>query len=447
MKTSRQSAYDTLLAVCKDGAYSNIALDKNLTEDKLDAQAKSFATALFYGVLERRITLDYILVKYSKKPVNKLDKEVLAVLEMGIYQLLYMDSVPDNAAVDESVKLVAYARKASAKPFVNAVLRGFIRDKKEYKLPDIKSDKLTHYSVKYSCPKWLFAQWESQYNLETAIELAASSLERPPLTVRVNTLKTTAEKLIGYLENRGVKATAHRYLENCLLLEDTGSIEKSPQYRQGLFYVQDAASQLCVKALNPSAGQVVLDICSAPGSKAFTMAQMMGNEGEIYAFDLYEHKLKLITDSAKRLGISIIKTALQDGAIKNDSIKQADRVLCDVPCSGLGIIRRKPEIKYKNEADFKDLPEIQYKILENAARYVKSGGCLVYSTCTTNKKENEEVANKFLSQNISFKPLQLSVNFGNIEGNESHMVTLLPHKNECDGFFIAAFQRCGDDIG
>ncbi len=192
--------------------------------------------------------------------------------------------------------------------------------------------------------------------------------------------------------------------------------------------------------------QTVLDICSAPGSKSFTIAQHMQNEGEIYAFDLYEHKLKLINESAKRLGITIIKTALQDGAIKNDNIKMADRVLCDVPCSGLGIIRRKPEIKYKNEEDFKDLPQIQYSILENAASYVKSGGYLIYSTCTTNKKENEEVVNKFLSQNNSFKPLQLSLNISKIENNKDTMITLLPHINECDGFFIAALQKSGDVI-
>ncbi|MEG0692729.1 MAG: 16S rRNA (cytosine(967)-C(5))-methyltransferase RsmB [Oscillospiraceae bacterium] len=447
MKTSRQSAYDTLLSVCKDKAYSNIALDKTLTEAKLESKDKSFATVLFYGVLERKITLDYILSKYSKKPVNKLDKEVLVILEMGIYQLLYMDSVPDSAAVDECVKLVAYARKASAKPFVNAVLRGFIRDKKEFELPNIKSDKLFHYSVKYSCPKWLFSQWEKQYDLDTAIKLSKASLERAPLTVRVNTLKTTTEKLIVYLANRGVKATEHSYLENCLLLEETGSIEKLPQYRQGLFYVQDAASQLCVKALNPIPNQIVLDICSAPGSKSFTIAQYMQNEGELYSFDLYEHKLKLIKDSAKRLGITIIQTALQDGAIKNDSIKMADRVLCDVPCSGLGIIRRKPEIKYKNEEDFKGLPEIQYNILKNAASYVKSGGCLVYSTCTTNKKENEEVVNRFLSENNSFKPLQLAKNISKIENNNNSMITLLPHINECDGFFIALFEKSGEILG
>lgn len=445
MKTSRQTAYDTLLSVFKNKAYSNIALNKTLAENKLENKDKTFATALFYGVLERKITLDYILKKYSKKRINKLDKEVLIILEMGIYQLLYMDSVPDSAAVNECVKLVSYARKASAKPFINAVLRGFIRDKKEFILPDIKQDKLSYYSIKYSCPKWLFSQWEEQYDIDTAIELSKASLKRPPLTVRVNTLKTTTDKLINYLDNRGVKAKKHDYLEDCLFLEDTGSIEKLPQYKQGLFYVQDASSQLCVKALNPSKNQTVLDICSAPGSKSFTMAQYMQNQGEIYAFDLYEHKLKLIKDSAKRLGISIIKTAIQDGAVKNDNIKKADCILCDVPCSGLGIIRRKPEIKYKELKDFDDLPQIQYSILQNASSYVKNGGHLVYSTCTTNKKENEEVINKFLTKNISFKPLQLPLNVSKIDDIGSN-ITLLPHINNSDGFFIAAFVKTGDEI-
>lgn len=444
MKNSRQATYDTLVAVLKDKAYSNIALDSTLTQSELSQQDKSFAAAIFYGVLERKITLEYILQKYSKKPIAKLDLEVSTILLMGLYQLLYMSGVPDNSAVDEAVKLTAYARKASAKPFVNAVLRGFIRDKKELVLPDITKDKALHCSILYSCPKWLFMQWVKQYDMETAIELSKASLERPPLTVRVNTLKTTTEKLIGFLNNRGVKAFLHEYLEDCLLLEDTGSIEKLAQYRQGLFHVQDAASQLCIEALDPKPNQTVLDICAAPGSKSFTIAQHMQNQGEIFAFDLYEHKLDLIKTSAKRLGISIIKTAMQDGARKNDSIPLADRVLCDVPCSGLGIIRRKPEIKYKDEAEFSELPAIQLAILQNSSNYVKKGGYLIYSTCTTNKAENEEVANKFLFQNNLFKELQLPEKISKIEGNGNNMITLLPHKNACDGFFIAAFVRTGE---
>lgn len=440
-KNLRQTVFDTLSRVSKDSAYSNIAVDKAIKNDELDKSQAAFVTALFYGVLEMNITLDYAISKYVKKGIKSVDIEILIILRMGFYQLLYMDSVPDNAAVDESVKLTMYARKASAKGFVNAVLRSFIRDKKEIKFPDINKNIIQHYSIKYSCPEWILKQWTDQYGIDTAKLLAESTLNRPPLTIRVNTLKTTSEKLIGYLENRGVKAVKHQYLENCLVIEQSGSIDKLPQYKQGLFYVQDTASQLCAKALNAKPDETVLDICSAPGSKSFTIAQAMENKGKIYAFDLFEHKLKLIQASAKRLGIEIIETKLQDGTIFNENIHKADKVLCDVPCSGLGIIRRKPEIKYKTEEELKDLPKIQYEILCNASKYVKDDGILIYSTCTTNKKENDEVAQRFLKNNNYYKPLQLSEILSKIEGMGDFSVTLFPHINDCDGFYIAAFQK------
>lgn len=439
--TNRQLCYQTLLRVHKDKAYSNLAIDQAIKQQGIDKSQAAFVTALFYGVLERAITLDYVISGYVKKGVSSLDDEILVILRLGIYQLLYMDSVPDNAAVDESVKLTAYARKASAKGMVNAIMRSFIRDGKSVKLPPIEKDKLLHYSIKYSCPIWLLKQWQDQYSLDTAIELASASIDAPPLTIRVNTLKTTSEKLIGYLANRGVKAIPHEYMEDCLVLTESGSIDKLPQYKQGLFYVQDVASQLCAKALNAKPNQTVLDICSAPGSKAFTVAQYMQNEGELFAFDLHEHKLKLISDNAKRLGITIIKTATQDGAVFNEDIKPADRVLCDVPCSGLGIIRRKPEIKYKAENNFHDLPALQLSILSNASRYVKQGGYLIYSTCTTNKAENEQVATEFLNKNNSFKPLQLSKILDKMDISNDFFITLMPHTHNCDGFFIAGFQK------
>lgn len=439
--TTRQLAYTALIRVLKDGAYSNIAIDKAIKLEKYEKGQTAFATALFYGVLENYIALDYTLKNYVTKGLNKLDIEVLTILRMGFYQLVFLDSVPDNAAVDECVKLTAFARKASAKGFVNAIMRSFIRDGKKLDIPKKEDNELEFYSVKYSCPQWLFSMWSKQYDLETAIELAKATMNRPPITVRVNTLKTTQEKLIGYLENKGVKAVAHEYMENCLVLTETGSIDKSPQFKQGLFYVQDVSSQLCAMAVDAQPNEIVLDICSAPGSKAFSIAQYMNNEGELYAFDLFEQKLKLINVNAKRLGIKIIKTALQDGSKFNDEIPMANRVLCDVPCSGLGIIRRKAEIKYKNPNDFDALPPLQLSILENASRYVLPGGTLVYSTCTTNKKENEQVVKKFLEQNISFKPLQLSKKLDKIECSDNFYVTLMPHKNNCDGFFIATLQR------
>lgn len=463
MKTARQLTYDALFAVIKNKAYSNLALDSILTESTLPHQEKNFVTAMFYGVLERQITLLHVIKGYSSKPVSKLDKEISIILQMGIYQLLYMDSVPDSAAVDEAVKLTAYARKASAKGFVNAVLRGFLRDKKEIKLPDIKKDAIEYYSIKFSCPAYMIRLWEKQYGMDIALSLCECALSRPPLAVRVNTLKTTAEKLVGYLEVRGVKATLHPALKDCLVLENTGEIDRLAQFKQGLFHVQDTASQLCVQALSPKKGDIVLDICAAPGSKSFTMAQLMENKGEIYDFDLYEHKLKLITMTAKRLGISIIHTALQDGSQHNDNIKQADCVLCDVPCSGLGILRRKPEIKLKTAQDIADLPNIQLSILKNAASYVKEGGKLVYSTCTLNFAENEEVVNQFLA-NGDFEgiddwkddilkencenSLQFYSQFSKMENKGNFMMTLMPSKADGefsnDGFFFAVMRRKKD---
>lgn len=449
--TTRQLVYTTLIRVLKDGAYSNIAIDKAIKSEGqlrdnstgLDKSQKAFITALFYGVLENYIALDYTLKRYVKKGLNTLDIEVLTILRMGFYQLVYFDTVRDSVAVDECVKLTAFARKASAKGFVNAVMRSFIRDGKELALPKNKGTEF--YSVKYSCPQWLLEQWTEQYDEQTAIELAKATMGVPPITIRVNTLKTTPEKLIGYLDNRGVKACPHEYMDDCLVLTETGSIDKLPQYKQGLFYVQDVASQLCAKAVCAAPGQTVLDVCSAPGSKAFTIAQHMQNEGELYAFDMYEHKLKLIDENAKRLGITVMKTGMQDATQFNDKIPMADRVLCDVPCSGLGIIRRKPEIKYKDPADFLGLPALQYSILENCSRYVKVGGYLIYSTCTTNKNENEEVVRKFIHKNNSFQPLQLSVILDKIKSDNDFFVTLMPHIDNCDGFFIAAFERTGTD--
>ncbi|MEG2429039.1 MAG: SAM-dependent methyltransferase [Oscillospiraceae bacterium] len=278
-------------------------------------------------------------------------------------------------------------------------------------------------------------------SIENAVEFAKAGLISPPLTIRVNTLKTTSDKLIGYLLNKGINAKKHPLLSECLILTQSGSIDKSPQYRQGLFYVQDIASQLCAMELAVSKGDTVLDICSAPGSKAFTIAQEMENDGVIYAFDLFEHKLKLIEQSAKRLDISIIKTAIQDGSIFNKEILLADKVLCDVPCSGLGIIRRKPEIKYKTYDEIADLPEIQFAILQNSSKYVKSGGTIIYSTCTLNKHENQEIVMKFLENNSDFSIGTLSETVNNIANIDNGFATFFPSENGdnggSDGFFIA----------
>lgn len=441
MKTARQTALDVLCRVEEDGAYSAIAFDKAAQQNGLKPQDTAFAAALVYGVLERRITLDWQLNPYLKKGVKGLDCAVRNALRIGMYELCHMESVPDRAAVNEAVSLVRYAKKASAAGLVNAVLRGFIRDEKPLKLPDRKKQFDRHVSVRYGIPEWLIKQWRTQYGAKEAEQMAAATLERPPLYARVNTLKTTADVLIALLKQEGVSATAHPWLENCLMLTNTGSIDALKAYRDGLFYIQDLSSQLCARMLGAKPGDTVLDICAAPGSKSFTAAQYMENRGAIHSFDLYEHKCRLIEQGAKRLGISIVQAAIRDGAEDTRELPMADRILCDVPCSGLGIVRRKPEIRFRSEESVDELPELQYRILCNATRFLKPGGTLIYSTCTTNKKENEAVVKRFLKENNWAVPLQFTPLSDTIDIIENFMAVLLPHRTGSDGFFFAALTR------
>lgn len=439
----RQLALDILMEIYEKQGYSNLSLTKMLPQGRgKQRQKNSFVTALVYGVVERDITLEYAISQYSKKSFQKLDLEIQLILKMGFYQLLYMSGVPENAAVDESVKLCYYVKKVSAKAFVNGVLRNFLRDGKKFVIRE--SDDLKGLSIAYSCPLWLVEKWVKEYSYEHTKKLLQASLGRPPLCVRVNTLKSSAKKLVGELREKQIDVKESDYLEDCLLISNTGNLERISQFREGDFYVQDTASQLCVKLLNPQPGERIFDICAAPGSKSFTMAQLMENKGEILAFDLYDHKLKLIEEGAEKLGITNITVQKGDGRVYCDRLGTADRVLCDVPCSGLGIIRRKPEIKYKLQEEIAGLPETQYEILKNASRYVKQGGRLVYSTCALNKEENQQVAKRFLAENPDFLPESISEEWKDKGILEENMLTLLPEYMDSDGFFIAVFCRRQD---
>ena len=441
MKTARQIALDVLCRVEEDGAYSAIAFDKAAQAAGLKPQDTAFAAALVYGVLERRITLDWRLNPYLKKGVKALDCAVRNALRIGVYELCHMESVPDRAAVNEAVSLVRYAKKASAAGMVNAILRGFIRDEKPLRLPDRKKQFDRHLSVKYGIPEWLIKQWRTQYGAKEAEHLAKATLSRPPLYARVNTLKTSADALIETLRAEGVQAQKHQWLDNCLILSQTGSIDALKAYHDGLFYIQDLSSQVCAYTLGAKPGDTVLDICAAPGSKSFTTAQYMENRGTVLSFDLYEHKCRLIEQGAKRLGISVIQADIRDGATDSRELPMADRILCDVPCSGLGIVRRKPEIRFRSEESVNELPELQYRILCNAARFLKPDGVLIYSTCTTNKNENEAVVKRFLKENNWASPLQFTPLSDTIDIIENFMATLLPHRTGSDGFFFAALTR------
>ena len=411
MITSRKAVFDLLLRVIKGGAYSNIALDSALNKSKLQGKDKAFSTALFYGVLERRITLEYLISRLTDG--KKIDDDVKVALMMGLYQIIYMNSVPDSAAVNESVNLI---KNKGAKGFVNGVLRQYLRN------GDMLKD--AEDWLLYSCPRWLYDKWVKEYGIDTARQIAENSLGGTPTVCRVNTVKTTEDELIEILKNEGVTATKSG-VKDALVLENI-AVGESVAYKNGLFHIEDISAQNACFVLEPQENETIFDLCAAPGGKTFTIAELMNNKGKILAFDLHEKRAGLIKSGAQRLGLTIIDAKAGNATVFNEEIGMADRVLCDVPCSGLGIIRRKPEIKYKNEADFERLPQIQFDILTNGARYVKNKGTLVYSTCTLSKAENEEVVERFLKENSDF--------------TLTFMETTFPEALR-DGFFTAKLER------
>ncbi|MDR2559546.1 MAG: 16S rRNA (cytosine(967)-C(5))-methyltransferase RsmB [Oscillospiraceae bacterium] len=433
MTQSRKTVLELLCRMEQSGAYSNIILDNTFSRDNLTPRDKSFAAALFYGVLERKMTLDYLIREYSEMEFDTISSETVQILRMGFYQLLFMGGVPENAAVNESANLA----DQSAKGFVNAILRSFIRDGKAIDTKNLEGE--AKLSINYSCPKWLIKKWTAAFGEGTALELLKGTFGRPPVYLRVNTLKFQADDVIAALKKEKFDVKKNLYLDDCLELERVNSsIELSDAYRKGMFHVQDISSQLCCKLARPGFNQTVIDICAAPGGKSFTMAQMMNNRGTLISCDLYGGKLSLIENGAKRLGLDIIRAVENDAAVFNPEFPQADVVLCDVPCSGLGVIRRKPEIKYKPMKALETLPETQRRILSAAAHYVKANGTLVYSTCTLNPDENEAVADNFQNNHPEFSPYIMPIGMG---FPDTSRYNLFPHVTGGDGFFVAVFRR------
>lgn len=439
MVSARQTAFEALLKIHKDSAFSNLALDNALDGNPgLDERDRAFVTNVVYGTLDRMMLIDYNLSLYLNQPTRKLKPELFTILRMGAYQILFMDKVPAHAAVSESVKLAKENKSAFAASVVNAVLRRVADNGVRY--PENDGDSPQYLSIRYSCPEWLITLWMKAYGKENAVALAEKAMEAPPVTVRVNSLRITADELIWKLAEDGVVSEKVPYDTNTLLLNNTGAVDSLIAYKEGLFHAQDRASQLCCRALDPQKGQVMFDMCASPGGKTFTVAEIMGNEGMIRAFDLYQSRVDLVRTGAERLGIDIIKATLSDSTIFNPLFGEADRILCDVPCSGLGVIRRKPEIRYKNYSDISSLPAIQYEILSNASRYLKRDGRLVYSTCTLNPAENEEVCDRFISEHPEFQAVPFLEDVPRYSPGDRYL-TLMPHIHGTDGFFMAVFER------
>lgn len=433
---AREAALSTLLKTSQSRGYSNIELDTAIKKFGLCGVERSFFTALFYGVIERKITLDYYISALSSRSIDEIDIKVLTILEMGIYQLNFMDKVPESAAVNESVKLCErfYAPKNSG-AFVNAILRSFIRQKDTISLPDKSKNEIKYLSVAYSVPEWICKLWKDEFGTRCE-HLLASLSHSPRMTLRANTLKISAEELAKNLCEKGIPAKVTPIAPNGVKLESTISTEELG-LTDGEFIVQDEASQICIEALGAKDGDTVIDCCACPGGKTVSAAMNMNNKGEIYAFDLHKNKLGLITKTAERLGISIIKTDVQNGAMARDDMPCADKIICDVPCSGLGVISKKPDIRYKTKADVEHLPALQLSILSTNAKYLKHGGDMIYSTCTLRRAENEDVVNAFLKENPEFSLSPFSVG----ELNSNGMCVLLPQVHKTDGFFIAKLHR------
>lgn len=411
----REAAYLSLIRIEKAGKYTNIETDAAIKKYSLEDVDRALFTTLVYGVTERMITLDYIISVFSSRKKEKISREVLTILRMGLYQLYFLDRIPEHAAVNESVELSKkFARGAHG--FVNAVLRAAIRGKKTLTYPDIATE--------YGIPEWIYNSFSRDYSTDTANKIISSLYDPVFLTLRCNTLKCSEETLMKDIE---VESKRTKYAPHGVRLTENMPITDFAPLEDGYCFVQDEASQLAAEAVGAKRGMTVIDACACPGGKSFSMALDMENTGRIISCDLHANKLSLIENGAKKLGITIIETREQNSGEFVPTLEEsADRVLCDVPCSGLGIMRKKPDIRFKTENDISYLPEIQYKILENCSRYLKPGGILVYSTCTLRKNENEDVTDAFIHKH------QDEYEY---DGENSKM-TFFPFEGR-DGFYIS----------
>jgi len=430
---ARETALNALIAVRKEEAWSNVVLKSYIQRDKLDGRDAALATRLCYGVLQNRALLDAYLKQLLTGRLKDLHPAVRDILHMGLYQIYKMDKIPDAAAVNESVQLTKkYCKIPKASGLVNAVLRSAVRTVGQLETP-------TDYCRKYSHPQELIDLLKPYVGKERLVAMLEANNEMPPMTVQVNLLKISRDGLLERLEDEGVTVRDHPVFPSCLILENTGNIERLSAFRDGLFYVQDAAAWLSVQCAGIKTGDRVLDCCAAPGGKSFAAA--MCGAGEITSCDIHSHKVMLMEKGAQRLGLTNMHPICQDASVFVPEFEnRMDVVIADVPCSGYGIIRKKPDIRYKAPESMEALPVLQLQILRNQSRYVRPGGTLLYSTCTLTYRENEGVVEAFLQENPSFKLVKLPLP-EEIRQEREGMLRLVPGQYETDGFFICCMRR------
>lgn len=445
--TARELALKILKEVDADDAFANLALNKILEKYQPAKLDRAFATELTYGTLRTLNTLDWLLSKFLKKPLTAQTVWIRNILRIATYQIFFMDRVPHSAACNEAVELAKKYGHQGVVKFVNGVLRNLVRNLDNIEFPDIDSDPLGHITLKYSHPAWLVKRWLKEHGLKQTVALCLANNRIPTNTVRTNTLRINREQLIQRLQQEGVSAQKTEYAQEGLRIEGFLSYRQLAAFQQGLFQIQGESSMLVGQVLHPADDATVIDVAAAPGGKATHLAQLMSNTGKIYAFDLHQHKLKLIQDNCRRLGITNIVCRVQDASKLAPALHdQADYLLLDAPCSGLGVLHHRSDAKWRKEASqITTLVKLQRAMLENVAKWVCPGGVLVYSTCTITPEENLAQVQAFLDRNNQFRLEDLTpflpANLAGEPGVPQGFIQLWPHQQQTDGFFIARLRR------
>lgn len=448
-ENARDAALRALLKIDESHAYAQLARDRVLDSVQLEIRDRAFCTELVYGVTKHRKTIDYVIEVFSTKPVSKMDPVTRNTLRLGVYQVLYLRQIPHHASVNESVVLAKKHAHSGSAGFVNAVLRSVLRKPQRIRFPDLSYDPIRHIALKHSHPEWLVSRWIHRFGTEETIMLCQANNEDAPTTIRTNTLKTTRDKLLQDLACQGLDVRRSHLVGEGIELENSGALFSHRLYADGMFLAQDEASMLVSHALSPGPGESVLDLAAAPGGKTTHIAQLMGDRGLIVACDVHEHRLNLINENLKRLGISSVKTVLADGRNLPADIRsiEFDKVLLDAPCSGTGVLRRRADLRWqRQESDLACLVTLQKELLEAAARQVKPGGVLVYSTCSIEPEENSQLISTFLYEHDEFsldnsQPYLPSEFRGVFPEQGKPYVNTYPHIHKTDGFFIARMKR------
>ncbi|WP_069998174.1 16S rRNA (cytosine(967)-C(5))-methyltransferase RsmB [Cellulosilyticum sp. I15G10I2] len=442
-KNAREQVVDLLMEIEKDKTYAQLLLKQALNHT--EPKSKPFITEVVYGTLKYRLKLDYIINSFSKTPIRKMKPLIRNVMRMSVYQMFYLDKVPVSAVINEAVNIVKKRKFGNLSGFINGVLREIDRNKEKIAYPDKNKDLTGYLSIIYAIPDWIIKEWLAVYPEDLVEKICSALNERARVCIRINTLCTSKKEVMEILNQENILFEPGNLLDEALYIKQVDNLQNLSSFKEGMWTVQDESAMLVAKVVRPKPGEHILDMCSAPGGKSIHMAELMQNKGEIISADVHAHKLELIEKNAKRMGVDIIKPVLQDGTLfRKEWIGAFDRVLLDAPCSGLGIMKRKPDIRYsKSLQDLKGIVQLQKALVNHAVKYVKEGGVLVYSTCTLSKPENEEMAS-YIADELGLElydiadtiPKELHAYIKN-----QGMVQILPFVADTDGFFIAAFKK------